>query len=63
MAGTPEDDAILQGRDLQSIFQLWDRKHSTPGFDPEIILTRYRYHSEFLHLTHHLPSVNYVRFC
>lgn len=36
----PEDDAVLQGRDLQSIFQLWERKHSTPAFDPEIILTR-----------------------
>ncbi|XP_031622219.1 protein mahjong isoform X3 [Contarinia nasturtii] len=40
MAASADDETILQGRDLQSIFQLWERKHSTPGFDPEIILTR-----------------------
>lgn len=40
MAANVDEDAVLQGRDLQSIFQLWERKHSQPGFDPEIILTR-----------------------
>ncbi|XP_055318555.1 protein mahjong isoform X3 [Sitodiplosis mosellana] len=40
MAATVDEEAVLQGRDLQSIFQLWERKHSQPGFDPEIILTR-----------------------
>lgn len=35
-----DEEAILQGRDLPAIFQLWERKHSAPGFDPEIILTR-----------------------
>lgn len=40
MASNVDEDAILQGRDLQAIFQLWERKHLTPGFDPEIILTR-----------------------
>lgn len=40
MATPVDEEAVLQGRDLQSIFQLWERKHSAPGFDPEIILTR-----------------------
>ena len=39
-AASVDEETILQGRDLQSIFQLWERKHSTPGFDPEIIITR-----------------------
>lgn len=40
VAASIDEEAILQGRDLQSIFQLWERKHATPGFDPEIIITR-----------------------
>uniref|UniRef100_W4VRK8 DDB1- and CUL4-associated factor 1 n=1 Tax=Corethrella appendiculata TaxID=1370023 RepID=W4VRK8_9DIPT len=31
---------ILQGRDLSKIFQLWEEKHSSHGFDPEPIVTR-----------------------
>lgn len=37
------DEEILQGRDLQAIFQLWERKHTVAGFDPEPYLTRYVY--------------------
>lgn len=40
VAASADEETILQGRDLQSIFQLWERKHSTPGYDPEIILIR-----------------------
>lgn len=40
MAQPADEEAVLQGRDLQAIFQLWEKKHSTPGFDPETILTR-----------------------
>lgn len=39
-APASEEDAALQGRDLQAIFRLWEEKHSTPGFDPVQILTR-----------------------
>lgn len=35
-----DEEAILQGRELQAIFRLWEEKHSTPGFDPVTILTR-----------------------
>lgn len=41
MASAPTDeDAALQGRDLQAIFRLWEEKHQTTGFDPVPILTR-----------------------
>lgn len=41
MAAPAEEETVLQGRDLPAIFRLWEEKHSTPGFDPVIILTRY----------------------
>ncbi|XP_055598270.1 protein mahjong, partial [Uranotaenia lowii] len=41
MASPPPDQAeILRGRDLARIFQLWEERHSIPGYDPEPIVTR-----------------------
>lgn len=40
MAANVDEETILQGRDLQAIFQLWEKKHSASGFDPEAIITR-----------------------
>lgn len=40
-AAVPDADAALKGRDLHPIFRLWEDTHSTTGFDPVPILTRY----------------------
>uniref|UniRef100_A0A182P1I9 DDB1- and CUL4-associated factor 1 n=1 Tax=Anopheles epiroticus TaxID=199890 RepID=A0A182P1I9_9DIPT len=40
MASTLDQAEILSGNDLTRIFQLWDEKHSIPGYDPEPIVTR-----------------------
>lgn len=40
MSATIDEETTLQSRDLQAIFRLWEEKHSAPGFDPVIILTR-----------------------
>ncbi|XP_055534033.1 protein mahjong isoform X1 [Wyeomyia smithii] len=38
---SPSDQAeVLRGRDLARIFQLWEERHSIPGYDPEPIVTR-----------------------
>lgn len=37
-----DTDAALNGRNLHAIFQLWEEKHSTPGYDPVNVLTRYK---------------------
>ncbi|XP_065091770.1 protein mahjong isoform X2 [Ochlerotatus camptorhynchus] len=40
MASPPDQVEILRGRDLSRIFQLWEERHSIPGYDPEPIVTR-----------------------
>ncbi|KAJ6646016.1 Protein mahjong, partial [Pseudolycoriella hygida] len=35
-----EREGVLQGTDLHAIFKLWEEKHSTPMFDPHLIITR-----------------------
>nr|XP_040232824.2 protein mahjong isoform X2 [Anopheles coluzzii] len=40
MASPLDQAEILSGTDLSRIFQLWDEKHSIPGYDPEPIVTR-----------------------
>ncbi|XP_055624237.1 protein mahjong isoform X2 [Toxorhynchites rutilus septentrionalis] len=40
MASPPDQVEILRGRDLTRIFQLWEERHSTSGYDPEPIVTR-----------------------
>lgn len=41
MAQIADEEVVLQGRDLQAIFQLWERKHTVAGFDPEPYLIRF----------------------
>uniref|UniRef100_A0A182R188 Uncharacterized protein n=1 Tax=Anopheles farauti TaxID=69004 RepID=A0A182R188_9DIPT len=40
MASPLDQDEVLAGTDLSRIFQLWDERHSVPGYDPEPIVTR-----------------------
>uniref|UniRef100_A0A2M4CQF2 Putative hiv-1 vpr-binding protein n=1 Tax=Anopheles darlingi TaxID=43151 RepID=A0A2M4CQF2_ANODA len=40
MASPMEQDEILRGTDLVRLFQLWEEKHSTAGYDPEPVVTR-----------------------
>ncbi|XP_058458144.1 protein mahjong isoform X3 [Malaya genurostris] len=40
MASPIDQTEVLRGRDLTRIFQLWEERHSIPGYDPEPIVTR-----------------------
>ena len=40
MAIPLDQNEVLTGSNLSQIFQLWEEKHSTPGYDPEPIVTR-----------------------
>lgn len=57
MATIADEEAVLQGRDLQAIFQLWERKHTVAGFDPEPYLTRYAIR-QFHMINNKLNSIN-----
>ncbi|XP_062558301.1 protein mahjong isoform X4 [Armigeres subalbatus] len=40
MASPPDQVEVLRGRDLSRIFQIWEERHSVPGYDPEPVVTR-----------------------
>lgn len=40
MASPPDQAEVLRGRDLSRIFQIWEERHSVPGYDPEPVVTR-----------------------
>lgn len=40
MASPLDQAEVLRGRDLAKIFQVWEERHSVPGYDPEPVVTR-----------------------